>query len=76
MIYKLCAPHIPENLDYGEKCQHQLSLSARGIQVYGPVRYVEADNPDEARDKFLDQFGDDFDLIGCYRGGYVHISEK
>ena len=73
MTYKLCASHLPERLSFDEVLRRESALKAVGAEVYGPVRIIEADSEEEAKDIFLDQYGDDFNAIKCFDTGYVHV---
>ena len=75
MIYKLCVSHLPERLSFDEVLRRESALKAVGTEVYGPVRIIEADSEEEAKDIFLDQYGDDFNAIKCFDTGYVHVVE-
>lgn len=73
MIYKLCASHLPEGLPFDEVLRRKSALKAVGTEAFGPARTIEADSEEEAKDIFLDQYGDDFIAIKCFDVGYVHI---
>jgi len=75
MIYKLCASHLPEGLSFDEVLRRESALKAVGIEGYGSIRTIEADSEEEAKDIFLDLYGDDFNTIKCFNTGYVHIVE-
>lgn len=73
MIYKLCASHLPEGLSFDEVLLRESALKAVGTEAFGPVRTIGANSEEEAKDIFLDLYGDDFNTIKCFNTGYVHI---
>ena len=75
MTCKLCASHLTQGLSFGEMLNKETGFKARGFEVYGPVRTIEADSEEEAEDAFLDLYRDDFNAIKCVDTGYVHIVE-
>ena len=76
MIYKLCASHLPEGLSFDEVLRRESALKAVGTEAFGPVRTIEADSEEEAKDTFLELYGEDFNTIKCFNTGYVHIVEE
>lgn len=75
MIYKLYASHLPQGLSFDEMLSKEMGFKARGFEVYGHVRTIEADSEAEAKDAFLDLYKDDFNAIKCFDIGYVHVVE-
>ena len=56
MLYRLCGSHLPSELSFRDELNRKCASGAVGITTYGPVRIIEADSEEEAKDIFLDQY--------------------
>lgn len=66
MTYSLCAAHRGANFnDYSSLIRYTSHILARGNKPFGPWRTMEAESVAKVRDDFLQEYGRDFDYIGC-----------
>ena len=75
MLYRLCGSHLPSELSFRDELNRKCASGAVGITTYGPVRIIEADSEEDAKDAFLDLYRDYFNAIKRFDTGYVHIVE-
>ena len=69
MIYKLFAyPRSKMPVSFIDQEMVRVSQLAMGYKAYGPIRDVEAEDIDSAKELFLDLYWLDAIELGCYSG--------